>query len=1111
MNTFFRFKSVRTRLAFWFLLVTMLNLITVVTFLYFQRSAIIRSKEFEKLELARDLKVMEINSWLKERMADLQVAAGDDDIRSLKKVLSKKRDDWTAEDLKAVSTARALLQRYLGVYTAYHEVFFIGATSGRTVIQTTQSLEGRDKRKFSYFIEPMRTGKPFIQDVYHSDVENKPAMAFAAPVVCLDHDGEHVIGVLVMRVDLEQNLYPLLQDRTGAGETGETLIINKDGFALNELRWHEGAPLSLKINAKPAMMAVGGETGIVETKDYRGVMVLAAYTHIPLMRWGFVVKRDLAEIYAPINSLLRQMFALVLVSLLVVILVSFLLSGTIARPVVGISTIVRRFAAGDLNARCATKGVDEVAALGTLFNEMAATLVSQMTIQQITSEVADTMVTANDMEKFASGLLIKLIDMSGSHLGAFYLRSEDGQRLEPIASVGLSDDAARSFSAKGHEGELGQTLATGKVATLRDISPDTAFTFKTTGGTAVPREIMTIPLIAETRVMAVVSLATLSAYSNVHSEIIDRAQIGMNTKLSNLMANRKTQALADELLGTNTELTAQASKLVAQTTELKAQRDKLHAQTMELAARRVQVEEADKLKSKFLSNMSHELRTPLNSIMTLSQLMINRGVDKDPARAAEYLKVIDRNGRQLLSLINDILDLAKIESGSMDVSPTKFEAQRIIDRVLETVTPIAQKKNIQFETSIDQISLLFSDEDKVYQILLNLCSNAIKFSEKGSVNIAVNTTGGKVSFMVKDTGIGISADNLGTIFDQFRQVDGSFTRAQEGTGLGLAISKKLAFLLGGNITVESTLGVGSTFTLTLPISVSGVDIPLETSGALPAAPTAVSDRQERSTPDLPRINQILVVEDNKIASEQIVTVLQENGFEVVVAKDGVEGLAHVKRSIPAGIILDLMMPRVDGFQVLDQIRSRPETARIPVLILTAKEITASERAHLIQNNIQQLIQKGTADRDQLVASVRQLVGAPRNQLKKPVSKTALSGDGTILMVEDNADNRLTITAILEDDGYELLVAKNGEQGVQMAEEKMPDLILMDIQLPIMSGIDAIKILKKNPATRAIPIIAVTARAMKGDRENILSAGAEDYTSKPINPAELQEKVRKWMG
>ena len=236
----------------------------------------------------------------------------------------------------------------------------------------------------------------------------------------------------------------------------------------------------------------------------------------------------------------------------------------------------------------------------------------------------------------------------------------------------------------------------------------------------------------------------------------------------------------------------------------------------------------------------------------------------------------------------------------------------------------------------------------------------------------------------------------------------------------------------------------------------------------------------------------------------------DSGFDVVVAKDGQQGLAHVQQNIPAGIVLDLMMPKIDGFEVLEQIRSKPQTATLPVLILTAKELTTAERGRLTHNNVQQLIQKGTADREQLVSSVKRMLSHAKETLVKPLSETIEANPRSILLVEDNPDNQLTISAILEDVDAELIVAEDGEEGVKVATEKIPNLILMDIQLPVMNGIEAIKILKNNPATNKIPIIVVTARAMKGNKENVLAAGANDYVSKPINPAELQEKVRKWM-
>jgi len=1370
MNTFFRFKSLRTRLAFWFLLVTMLCLLAVVTTLYLQRAEIIRGREFEKLEIVRDLKVRDLDKWLEERMGDLQMISRYDEIRSLEKILSNKKDEWTAEDLKAISKARALMLRYLRTYTAYHEVFLIEASSGRTVIQANPSLEGRDKREFPYFIEPMRTRKPFIQDIYHLDVEQKPAMAFAAPVFCLDHDGEHLVGVLVMRNNLEQSLYPLLQDRTGAGETGETLIVNKDGFAVNALRWHESAPLKLKINAAPAVRAVGGETGIVESKDYRGEMVLAAYTHIPLMGWGFVAKRDLAEIYAPIDAMLRQMVILVVVSLLVVLLVSFFLSKTIADPLAGISAIVRRFSEGDLEARCAIAGVDEMATLGTLFNGMAATFASQMTIQQRTSEVTDTMVAVDEMEKFAPGLLMKFIDISGSHLGAFYLRGEDGQTLEPIASVGLSDDSAASFSAEDHEGELGQALATGKVACLRDISPDTAFTFKTTSGTAVPREIMTIPLIVDERVMAVVSLATLSAYSDTHREIIDRAHVGMNIALSSLMANQKTRGLARELMGRNEELEAQAQEMEEQATELRSQ-------AVELEAQRLQVEEANRLKSEFLSNMSHELRTPLNSVITLSELMSSRGAGKDPEKDAEYLRIIQQNGYHLLNLINDILDISKIEAGRMDVSLSDFQADHPLGRALDTARPLAAKKGLGLDVQAQDVPAMHSDEDKVYQILLNLVSNAVKFTKKGSIDVTVSTSDERVVYAVKDTGLGIAPSDLGRIFGEFRQVDGSTTRQYEGTGLGLAICQRLAHLLGGEIGVVSTPGEGSTFSLVLPVrslelasgapvpqlrptpnlakplsgpkpptgrtilvvddepavcemlqgffEESGYDVVTAHSGAdalrlakdlhpfaitldvlmpemdgwevltklkasevtanIPVIMVSVSPdtetgralgatafvvkpvtkelllaeigklscwrtvrnilvvdddatvreylsfileergyrvvavpggkealesvssyrpdavvldlmmpevdgftvldklREDPATHDLPVIvvtakdltpeeqrrladttqrvigkgvmekedlhheldatlvelgqqalqqgakekPRVLVVEDNEINALQVRTALEENGFEVSVAIGGEEALASFSQVLPDAVVLDLMMPKIDGFEVLEHIRSTPWTCKLPVLVLTAKELTCEDRARLAYNNVHELIQKGALQRDELVARVWGLLEKsdasvapmppqtpPKEAAPPPpdaeTTQAAPRGERTVLVVEDNPDNMFTITELLDEMGYAYVKAMDGAQGVEMAKKIRPALILMDIQLPGLSGIDATRQIRETEGISQTPIIAMTAKAMKGDKEEILAAGCDAYASKPLAAEEVMELIRKWL-
>jgi len=1122
------FKSVKTRLAFWFLAVSMLSLVTVVTILYFQRSSVIRGREFEKLKVVRDLKVREVSNWLAERTNDLHVLANDPELYSVEGILGKKSGELTERDRGVLSRARSCIGRYVYAYKAYSEIFIVGTTSHRVEISTTSSREGQDKSTYPYFLEPLRTRKPFIQDIYDSKTEGKPAMSFSAPIFCRAHDGEHIVGVIVARADLEHVLYPLLKDPIGEGRTGETLIVNEDVVAVNELRWHDNAPLKLKISAEHAVRAAGGETGIIETKDYRGEKVLAAYTYIPLTKWGFVAKRDLKEMYAPIQAMLRDMALILGASAVVIVVVSMLLSGTICRPILRISQTVQRIAEGDLDARCPVEGSDEIAALGSSINNTAASLASQITIQRGGAEISETMVAAGDLGDFASRLIIKLLDITDSHLGAFYTRSEDDRTFEYVASVGLTEGAAPSFSADAHEGEFGRALATGRISHIRNVPESTVFTFKTTVGTAIPKEIITIPLAVAGKIEAVISLAALGAYSDDHRRILEQAQLGMNTALSNVLAGAAVARLAEKLHAGNEELTAVNEELQAQSEELQQQTEELREQTEELESQRFQVEEANRLKSEFLSNMSHELRTPLNSVMALSQLMLSRGPGKDPGQDAEHLRVIERNGRQLLSLINDILDLSKVESGHMDVVLTDFDPRELVERALATVRPMANEAGLSLEVRVADMGRMHCDEERINQILLNLLSNAVKFTEQGGIVLDVSVAEGMVSYAVTDTGIGISEADIPHVFDEFRQVDGSATRRFEGTGLGLAICQRLAHLLGGEITVESTVGEGSTFTLVLPrkcpeTAVKAGNHPVTDGaarsprltgeeGTLPTRPRSTAPAREKPL--------VLIVEDNEVAVLQVRSALEESGYAVTVASSGAEAIERAKAETPDGIILDLMMPEMDGFQVLEEIRSMPLNANTPVLILTAKELTATDRARLTRNNVQQLIQKGDVNRDALVAYVADLLKKPAESppaapAAGPVTKEppAAPSDRSkiVLVVEDNPDNLLTIKAILDNIGCQYITARDGEQAVKAAKESRPGLILMDIQLPGMSGLDAVRRIKVDPVLKGIPIIALTARAMKGDREDILGAGCDGYLSKPLDPADVADMVEKWLG
>jgi CheY-like chemotaxis protein/HAMP domain-containing protein/prefoldin subunit 5 len=1235
MSSLFRFKKVRTWLTLWLLALALLPLTISSIVIYFQRVEVIQQQRIIKLTTIRDLKVEQINSWLDEREGDLRVLSKDQEIEHITEVRNKTRH--TVEDQQYVATARGLLQRYIISYSQYSELFIIDAKNGKVILSTDQQYEGDSRKKDPYFTEPLRSGNFFIKDIYDSKVLNAPAMAFSIPIFDPEKES-HISAILVARVDLKKSIYKLLLDRTGMGKTGETMIVNKEGLALNELRGYEDAPLKLRINDNSASLAVQGHKGVAEVTDYRGEKVLAAYMHIQKTGWGFVAKQDVTEVYASVQEMLFKFLIIFTISTMMVIFCSFYIGKRISIPILEMKDVSTRLQEGDLAARNAIDRKDEFGFLARAINEMADSIESQMAIQKDSNVIIETLVASKELRNAAHALLKNLMAITDSRLAAFYLLNDDGQTFEALTAIGADADALQSFDAESMEGELGVALASKEIEHITRIPEDTRFTFKAVAGQALPREIVTIPLLDRTEVKAIVSLANLKGYSYESLKVIQMCWLPMSTALTNILAGEKTQQLASELAEKNEELQANAEELQSQTEELRAT-------AAELEAQRLQVEDADRLKSEFLSNMSHELRTPLNSVLALSQLMISRGTGKDPDEEKSFLEVIERNGRQLLNLINDILDLSKIESGRMDILPAVFNSRLAVNRALDTVRPLAEEKGLNIEVSIDAAPEMESDEDKVNQILLNLLSNAVKFTEQGKITMEVTTTSQMVSFVVRDTGIGILPQDLPHIFDEFRQVDGSVTRRHEGTGLGLAICQKLATLVGGKISVDSTIGQGSTFTLELPLrllatsNIAAIDSPTKTlpnAGAtgrslrrtilviddeqevrdlvgrhlteagyqvalavngreglhmarelrpfaitldvlmpdmdglevlkdLKADPdtagipvimlTVIEDRatgmalgaagyltkpvdkntlcteiekvgykgdvkriRDKACPDRPLI---LVVEDNETAALQVQTVLEENGYAVIVASDGEEALASVQKMVPNGVVLDLMMPGIDGFQVLETIRTMPWTEELPVLVLTAKDLTAKDRARLKHHYIKQLIQKGSVNREELVAAVRSLIAPPGVQPEDAVDKPQTKkqsrlkpkqgGSRTVLVAEDNPDNMFTVTSALAEVDCRIVTAENGELAVEMAAKERPGLILMDMQLPEMSGMEATRRIKSDPALAGIPIVALTASAMKGDREKTLAAGCDDYISKPFDPTELQDMVCKWLG
>lgn len=1234
----FAFKSIRSKLAFWFVIMGLAPLFIGIVITYNQQTSLIEQETFNKLVAIRDLKVEQLENWLTERIADLKTTSTDNELVNLGKIVFKERKDQS--DLKTYTNIRRNLNRYLRNYVVYDEIFIINPRTGIVEISTNRNSEGTDKSDDIYFTQPMQTREIFIKDIYRSKFLAKNTMAFSVPIFFSKHDQQGIIGILVACVDLKNSLYALLQNRVGLGKTGETLIVNKDVMALNELRSYENAPLRYKIEDVPAIRASQGETGIAEAVAYNGKKILAAYTYIPRTGWGFVAKQDQAELYAPVKSWLVNLIILIIGALIAILAIAFLTAGNFAAPVIKMAATAEKMRTGDFSARNHVTGSDELAALAETFNTMAESIESMAELLKTNNEITQTLADAKDLPTFGTNILKKLVRVTGSQMGAYFFLNRDTNIFEPFTSIGVTPGLLKPFDASTLEGEPGMVVVTKKITHIKDIPENTIFRFRTFAGTILPKEIITIPIIFDGVVSAIVSLASIKPYPRKVLDIMEQPwTTGFGTALSNMWANAETARLAVELEEANQELHAQTEELQSQSEELRQTSDELQEQNQELEVQRLQVEEASRLKSEFLSNMSHELRTPLNSVMALSNVLIMQAKDKLSEEEANYLEIIVRNGKNLLSLINDILDLSKIEAGRMDVRPKLFPISSSIETILERLEPVAEKKGIKLNQEIpDDLPQIESDENRVHQILQNLTDNAVKFTEEGDVTVSARSDADNIYIKIADTGIGISQKDLPHIFEEFRQVDGTSARYYEGTGLGLAIAYNSVIMLGGNISVQSALGKGSTFTLTLPFRWRGlvpasepVDLgpsPMEVESARktilvvddePDVLTIISDylsgegyniitttsgkdavglaqrhrpfaitldvimpemdgwevlqqlRQTHDTKNIPVIivsvsddkatgialgavgyiskpvnkdlliaeinkiggheafNRILLVEDSEAAVIQVKTVLEDAGYIVDVVRGGQEALDYMSHIIPDGIILDLMMPEVDGFQVLEEMRSAEDTAKIPVLVLTARDLTPEDLGRLSANNIRQLIQKGDVDRQDLLFKVRLMLGAEpglqpkvhalpdkKEKLLQPAVKKKEAGKinkikalPTILVVEDNPDNMITIKAVLQNK-YEILEATDGEKGLKMALMERPDLILLDMTLPKMDGFTVVGKVKDDREAGRIPVIALTARAMKGDREKMIKAGCDDYIAKPIDPEQILQKINDWL-
>ncbi|HTL29089.1 MAG TPA: response regulator [Tepidisphaeraceae bacterium] len=967
---------------------------------------------------------------------------------------------------------------------------------------------------------------------------------------------------------------------------------------------------------------------------------------------------------------------------------------TQVRAIAEVATAVTR---GDLTRSIAVAAQGEVAALKDNINEMIRNLrdttlknAEQDWLKTNLAKFSRMLQGQKDLLTVGRLILSELAPVVSAQQGVFYIMDtatkSDDPMLKLLASYAYKERKNIDNRFKLGEGLVGQCALEKEKILLMDVPND--YIKITSGlGEAKPLNIIVLPIVFEGQVKAVMELASFDRFSPTHEAFLDQLTESIGIVLNTIEANMRTedllkqsQSLArelqsqqEELQQTNAELEEKAKLLAEQNVEVERKNQEVEQARQALEEKAKQLALTSKYKSEFLANMSHELRTPLNSLLILSDQLSRNNESNLTARQVEFARTIHSSGNDLLALINDILDLSKIESGTVMVDVGDVGFRELQDYVDRTFRHVADNKKLGFELDVDHNLPrgLQTDAKRLQQILKNLLSNAFKFTDKGRVSLhigqaesgwatdneSLNRARTVVAFTVSDTGIGIPPEKQQIIFEAFQQADGSTSRKYGGTGLGLAISRELARLLGGEIRLSSSPGEGSTFTLYLPISfqttrvprrqtteggavlVTQPDVPTQPRGPQEPAPSAqfVDDAANLSSDD----RVLLIVENDTHFAHFLFDMAHEQGFKAVVSSRGAAAIALARELKPAAITLDINLPDIDGWRVLDRLKDDPATRHIPVQIITTDEererglrmgaigaltkpvktketleetferIKAAIEPHvknvLVVNPDQaqtQAISNLLASDDTMIHVVpnvtealgtmmdrkldvvivpidlpdvkvfdwldeirerpelrdlpiiiysnRQLSKKEETHIKRLTQTTALkdvrsperlldeaciflhrdvsklSDDkramlnglhqaGTVLagkkvlVVDDDIRNIFAMTSILEPHQMEILSAETGKSAIEILQQNADlDVVLMDIMMPDMDGYDTMRAIRKLAKFRSLPIIALTAKAMKGDREKCIEAGASDYIAKPVDTEQLLSLLRVWL-
>jgi signal transduction histidine kinase/CheY-like chemotaxis protein/HAMP domain-containing protein len=870
------------------------------------------------------------------------------------------------------------------------------------------------------------------------------------------------------------------------------------------------------------------------------------------------------------------------------------LSATLTTQVRAIAEVATAVTKGDLTRSIGVDASGEVAVLKDNINEMIFNLketteknTEQDWLKTNLARFTRMLQGQRDPMTVSKMILSELAPLVNAEHGVFYsMVGPNGQPAHLAFQAGYAYRQRKNLPKAFHLGEglVGQCAVEKRRIVVTQVPPD-YIRINSALGEATPANIVVVPVLFEGDIRAVIELASFRPFSPTHMDFLDQLMESIGIVLNTIEANSRTedllkqsQSLANELQSqqdqlqrTNEELAEKARQLVQQNTEIEQRRDEVEAAKTLVEEKAEQLAITSRYKSEFLANMSHELRTPLNSLLILAQELAANPDGNLLSKQVEYATIIRSSGTDLLKLINDILDLSKIESGTVTLDIGNWPLQELKPMLERTFRHVAEATKLAFSIDLRPglPETIPTDTQRLQQILNNLLSNAFKFTEKGRVefvaqvatsgwsadNELLNSASQVVAFSVIDSGIGIHETKQQSIFEAFAQGDGTTSRKYGGTGLGLSICRELTRLLGGQIRLESEPGVGSVFTVYLPVGIAAAAPHTLPGGALPGgkasnktssktsgrtngnsgAPTRTSPvsvgagaplrsgwhveaaqaEPENHKPDDPQ-KTLLVVEDDPYQRQHIVDLMASVPARTIAVATGEEALALLADQAFDCVVLDLGLPGLSGWEVIDHIRNQKALRSTPVLVYTAKELTKKEELKLGRAT-KTIVVKEVKSPERLTEEVGAILDAANEAAPlqsgsngSEMTDTLLAGK-RVLVVDDDIRNIFALTAMLERQQMEVTSVDSGQDAVDALSQRSDiDVALVDVMMPDMDGYATMTKMRELPSFRERPIIALTAKAMKGDREKCIEAGASDYIAKPVDTPELLAMLRSWL-